>query len=64
MLQQLIGLSEDQIDAKTQAWLKRHENDRDLFDVLAEGIDGLINIPIEALRDKELTECYEEDEWN
>ena len=64
MLQQLLGLSETQIDAKTQAWLKRHENDRDLFDVLSEGIDGLINYSLEALRDEELKECYKEDEWN
>ena len=64
MLQQLLGLSDEQIDAKTQAWLKRHENDRDLFDVLSEGIDGLLNYSIEALRDEEMKEIYKEDEWN
>ena len=64
MLQQLFGLSEEQIDAKTQAWLKRHENDRDLFDVLSEGIDGLLNYSFESLRDEELDETEEEKDWN
>lgn len=64
MLKLFPGLTEDQIDAKTQDWLRRHENDRDLFDVLSEGIDGLLSYSFEALRDEELDETEEEKEWN
>ena len=51
-------------DRKAQEWLRRHENDLDLFDVLSEGIDGLLNFSFEALRDEELSETEEEKNWN
>jgi hypothetical protein len=51
-------------DRKAQEWLRRRESDLDLFDVLAEGIDGLLNYSFEALRDEENTETEEDNDWN
>lgn len=55
-------LSPNLTDAQIQEWFKHRDDDRDLFDVLSEGIDGLLNYSFEALRDEELN--YDEDEWN
>lgn len=49
-------------DAQIQEWFKHRDDDRDLFDALSEGIDGLLNYSFEALRDEELND--DEDEWN
>ena len=51
-------------DRKAQEWLRRHENDLDLFDVLSEGIDCLLNFSFEALRDEELSETEEDNNWD
>lgn len=55
-------LSPNLTDAQIQEWFKHRDDDRDLFDVLSEGIDGLLNYSFEALRDEELND--DEDEWN
>lgn len=51
-------------DQKAQEWLRKHENDLDLFDVLSEGIDGLLSYSFEALRDEENKETEEDRDWN
>lgn len=51
-------------DQKAQEWLRKHENDLDLFDVLSEGIDGLLSYSFEALRDEENMETEEDRDWD
>lgn len=52
-------------DPEARAWIEEHKSELGFFDIFDEGIKGLIGYSLEALRDEELEQKYQEDDdWN